>query len=149
MRQLRREALTQTHESLTSFRKVKSSSNRTFGLTIGIVLLVASLMPLLHHRMPQRWLIAVAAIFLIAGLVAPALLTWPNRLWFKLGLALNSIVSPIVMGAMFYGAVAPLGWLIHKMGEDLLGLRLTPDASTYWIKRDPPGPTSGSLTKQF
>ncbi|REF84704.1 hypothetical protein DES32_2817 [Methylovirgula ligni] len=141
--------LTQTHETLTSFRKIEVSSNRRFGLTIGAVLLALTFLPLLHHRAPHWWLLAVAAIFLIAGAAFPAILAWPNRIWFKFGLALNTIVSPIVMGGLFFGAVVPIGWLMRRSGEDILGLRLAPEASTYWITRDPPGPPSGSLGKQF
>ncbi len=141
--------MTQTHESLTSFRKIEASSNRKFGLTIGAVLLALTFLPLLHHRAPHWWLLAAAAVFLIAGMAFPAILAWPNRLWFKFGLVLNTIVSPIIMGALFFGAVVPIGWLMRRNGEDLLALRLTPRASTYWITRDPPGPPSGSLGKQF
>ncbi|MGP8233537.1 MAG: SxtJ family membrane protein [Methylovirgula sp.] len=141
--------MTQTHETLASFRKVEASSNRKFGLTIGAVLLALSVLPLLHHRQPHWWLLAVSAIFLIAGVAFPAILAWPNRLWFKLGLALNAIVSPIVMGGLFFGAVVPIGWLVRRNGEDILALRLAPETSTYWITRDPPGPASGSLGKQF
>jgi len=141
--------LTQIHESLASFRKIEASSNRKFGLTIGAVLFALSLLPLLHHRAPHWWLVVVSAAFLIAGAIFPSILAWPNRLWFKFGLALNAVVSPIIMGALYFGAVVPIGWLVRRSGEDILALRLAPEASTYWITRDPPGPTSGSLGKQF
>ncbi|MEI9915376.1 MAG: hypothetical protein WDN29_05670 [Methylovirgula sp.] len=76
-------------------------------------------------------------------------MTGLNRAWFKLGLALNVIVSPIVMGVLFYGAVAPVGWFLRKQGEDILSLKSAPDAATYWTTRTPPSPSSGSLGKQF
>jgi hypothetical protein len=66
-----------------------------------------------------------------------------------LGLILNSYVSPIIMGALFFGAVVLVGWYLRNMGKDLLSLKRDPDAKTYWIARDPPGPAPGSLTKQF
>ena len=67
-----------------------------------------------------------------------------NRAWFKLGLALNIIVSPLLMAVLFFGAVVPLGWFLRKKGEDLLSLRLAPEAETYWIERQPPGPAPGA-----
>ena len=141
--------LAQTHETIASFRKVEVGSNRKFGLTIGALLVAASFAPLLHHRAPHYWLLIVAAAFLLAGALFPATLTAANRAWFKLGLALNKIVSPLVMGLLFYGAVVPVGWFLRKTGEDILALKLDPKAATYWIRRDPPGPGEGMLSKQF
>jgi hypothetical protein len=141
--------LAQTHETITSFRKVEASSDRKFGLTVGALLAAASLLPLLHHRAPHLWLLIVAAVLVLLGAVFPAALTGLNRAWFKLGLALNTIVSPIVMGLLFYGAVVPVGWFLRKQGEDILALKSAPEAATYWITRTPPSPSSGSLSKQF
>ena len=141
--------MTQTHETIASFRKVEASSDRKFGLTIGALLVAASLSPLLHHHTPRWWLLAIAAFFLVAGAAFPAALTPANRAWFKLGLALNMIVSPIVMGLLYYGAVVPVGWFLRKQGEDILSLKSVPDATTYWTMRTPPSPSSGSLGKQF
>ncbi len=143
------EALPQTHETLASFRTIEASSNRKFGLTIGAALFALGLLPVVHHRAPHWWLLVVAVAFFLAGAVFPAVLTGANRAWFRLGLALNIIVSPIVMGALFFGAVTPVGWYLRKKGEDILALRSDPEASTYWIARDPPGPASGTLGKQF
>jgi hypothetical protein len=72
-----------------------------------------------------------------------------NRAWFRLGLVLNRIVSPIVMGGLFFCALVPIGWYLRKSGKDLLSLKLDRNATTYWIERNPPGPAPNSLTKQF
>jgi hypothetical protein len=139
----------QTHETVVSFRKLAVGSNRKFGITLGLVLVLLAVWPLVHHHAPRWWLLAVAVVLLAAGLFSPELLSPLNRAWFKLGLALNTIVSPIVMGLLFYGAVVPVGWLLRKQGEDLLSLKLEPEAATYWIRREPSGPQPGTLTKQF
>ena len=60
-------------------------------------------------------------------------------------MALNTIVNPVVMGILFFGAVTPLGWYMRKKGKDLLSLKMRPDAATYWIERQPPGPLRGTL----
>jgi hypothetical protein len=141
--------LTQTHETIASFRKVEAGSDRKFGLTVGALLAAASLLPLLHHRAPHVWLLILGAALVVLGATFPAALTGLNRAWFKLGLALNVIVSPIVMGLLFYGAVVPVGWFLRKQGEDILALKSEPDALTYWTVRAPPSPSSGTLGKQF
>ena len=141
--------MTQTHETIASFRKVEVGSDRKFGLTIGALLAAASFAPLLHHRAPHWWLLIVAAAFALAGAFFPTTLTGANRAWFKLGLTLSKIVSPLVMGLLFYGAVVPVGWFLRRNGEDLLALKPAPEAATYWTQREPPGPVQGSLSKQF
>lgn len=141
--------MNKTHETITSFRTVEAGSNRKFGLTIGALLSLASLAPLLHYRAPHLWLLIIGIAVLIAGAAFPDTLTWANRAWFKLGLVLNTIVSPVVMGVLFFGAVAPIGWLLRRQGKDILALKLEPDATTYWQARDPSGPEAGTLGKQF
>ncbi|ACK49529.1 conserved hypothetical protein [Methylocella silvestris BL2] len=142
----------QTHENVSSFRKVVLGSNRKFGLTFAAIFAVFAFLPLIHHHSPHhspRWiLLAVAVLFAAVAMAAPERLDPLNRAWFKLGLLLNRIVNPLVMGLMFFGAVTPLGWIMRKRGADLLNLQLKPDAATYWIAR---GPASGEggMTKQF
>ncbi|MBO0734362.1 MAG: hypothetical protein J2P49_08635, partial [Methylocapsa sp.] len=97
-----------------------------------------------------RWgLLAAAGFFFAAALLFPRSLGLLNRAWFRFGLFLNRIVSPIIMGGLFFGAVVPVGWYLRKSGKDLLRLKPDTDAATYWIERNPSGPPPGSLTKQF
>lgn len=141
----------QTHETVLSFRKVVLGSNRKFGLAFGVIFAVFGIWPLFHHAHSPRWPLLVASIaFLIAALFFPRWLTPFNRAWFKLGFALNQIVNPIIMGILFFGAVAPLGWYLRKTGKDLLRLKMAPEATTtYWIERQPLSPGQGGLTKQY
>ena len=139
----------QTHETISSFRRVDVSSDRKFGTIFGLVFAILGLWPLFHQQSPHWWLIVLAGLFLAAALIFPRSLSLLNRGWFRLGLILNKIVGPVVVGALFFGAVVPVGWYLRKRGKDLLGLKFSRDAATYWIERDPPGPAPGSLTKQF
>ncbi len=139
----------QTHETVSSFRRVDIGSDRKFGTVLGFVFGVLGLWPLFHRHSPHGWLIVLSGLFLAAALLYPRALSLLNRAWFKLGLVLNRIVSPIVMGGLFFGALVPVGWYLRKRGNDLLSLKFDRDAATYWIARVPPGPAPGSLTKQF
>lgn len=139
----------QTHETLKSFRKVAPGSDRKFGVTLGLVLGFLAFWPLVHHHAPRYWLLAVAGVLLAAGLFFPERLAPLNRAWFRLGLVLNRIVSPIVMGLLFFGAVVPVGWFLRRRGEDLMDLKPEPQAATYWISRAPEGPAPATLGKQF
>jgi Saxitoxin biosynthesis operon protein SxtJ len=139
----------QTHETISSFRKVATGSNRKFGITFAVLFGILGVWPLFHHNSPKWWLIAISSAFLVFALLLPHWLAPLNRAWFKLGLTINAVVSPIIMGVLFFGAVVPLGWYLRRKGKDPLRLRLEPEAATYWIERNPPGPAPGTLTKQF
>jgi hypothetical protein len=140
----------QTHEAVSSFRKVKLSSNRNFGLIFGALFLILGLWPLIHGLGASGWAwLLVGVAFLGVAWCAPNWLTPLNRAWFKLGLVLGKIASPIVMGLLFFLAVVPFSWYVRWRNKDLLNLTIDPQARSYWIERDPPGPLQGSLTKQF
>jgi hypothetical protein len=142
--------LMQTHETVTSFRKVTAGSNRKFGVAFGVLFAILGLWPLFRQASSPKWgLISLSAAFLAAALLRPHWLKPLNRAWFKLGLALSRIVNPVVMGLLFFGAVVPFGWFLRRKGEDLLRLKMMPQAGTYWIEREPPGPAPDSMKKQF
>jgi hypothetical protein len=140
----------QTHETVTSFRKISLGSNRKFGLAFGVLFAILGLWPLFCQAGSPKWgLITLATAILAVALLRPHWLMPLNRGWFKLGLALSRIVNPVVMGILFFGAVVPLGWYLRRKGEDLLRLKRNSRAGTYWIEREPQSPAPGSLKKQF
>jgi hypothetical protein len=140
----------QTHETVTSFRKMRLGSNRKFGLALGVLFAILGLWPLFRQAGSPKWgLIALSTAILAVALVRPHWLLPLNRAWFKLGLTLNRIAGPVVMAALFFGAVAPLGCYLRRKGKDLLHLKMNSQAGTYWIDREPPSPAPDSMKKQF
>jgi hypothetical protein len=113
------------------------------------VFALVGLWPLLSGGPVRAWALLIAAAFLLAGFAAPGILAPLNRLWFRFGMALGRIVSPVVMGVIFFGTVMPTGLLMRLFRKDLLRLRFDPAAESYWIPRDPPGPSAESLKQQF
>jgi len=87
-------------------------------------------------------------IFLLSGLLAPRLLTPLNKLWFQLGLAMGRIVSPIVLGVLFFIVITPVAIFMRIIGRDELKLKKQ-NVSSYWIERTPPGPEPESFKDQF
>lgn len=132
-----------------SYRKVEMGSERSFGLVFAAVFALIGVWPWLWGGAPRLWALGLAIAFLGAGLVAPALLRPLNRLWFKLGLALSRVISPIVMGAIFYLVFVPFAVVLRARGKDLLNLRRDPARASYWIDRIAPAPKPGSMSKQF
>jgi hypothetical protein len=127
----------------------QGSSDRAFGLVFTAFFLVVALLPLAGGGSPRSWALAVAAAFLLCALARPGILAPLNRAWTRLGLLLNAVISPVALGILFYGVVTPTGWALRALGKDPLRLRREPQAATYWIERQPPGPEPDSLRNQF
>jgi len=139
----------QFHETLTREHTAKASSDRSFGIVFAIVFCVIGFWPALDGGSVRVWsLILAAALAVVAG-VRPRLLAVPNRLWLKFGALLHQIVSPVVMGLIFFAAVMPVGLIMRLLGKDPLGLGFDRGAKTYWVLRDPPGPDPKSMRNQF
>lgn len=86
---------------------------------------------------------------MVLTLVAPDYLAPLNRLWARFGALLHRIVSPVALAILFFIVVTPIALLMRILGKDPLRMRLDPNAKSYWIVRDPPGPKSESLKDQF
>jgi len=137
------------HESFDRNEIAQSSSDRAFGIVFAVVFLVIGVLPLAFGGGVRLWSLAVGAMFLATALLRPALLAPLNRLWTRFGLLLHRIVSPIVLGIMFFVVITPMGWLQRAVGRDPLRLRFDREARSYWVDREPPGPPPDSLTNQF
>ncbi|MBM3559120.1 MAG: hypothetical protein FJX53_04390 [Alphaproteobacteria bacterium] len=140
------------HEDFQRDEKIKGSSDRSFGLVSGGILATIGLVRWLFFSGAGTvtWLLlGIGGILVVAGLSWPAALAPLNRLWTQLGLLLFHIVNPIVMGAVFFVAVAPTGLIMRALGKDILRLRRDPAAASYWIARTPPGPAPESIKHQF
>ena len=114
--------------------KVKKSSNKSFGIVFFIVFIIIGFWPLLDINTYRLWAIIIAFIFLALGLVNSKLLTPLNILWFKFGIFLGKIISPIVMGVIFFFVVTPIAILMRISKKDLLNLKFN-NKETYWIKK--------------
>ena len=129
--------------------QLQSSSDRSFGFVFAAVFLIVALYPLLHAGGIRIWAAIVSGLFLLLAALVPTILAPANRAWTKFGLLLHNIVSPLALGILFFLVVTPTGLLMRLFGKDPLRLRFDPAATSYWIKRDPPGPAADSLNNQF
>ncbi len=138
-----------THESFRERDVVKGSSDRSFGIVFAVIFAVIGLIPLFGVGMPRWWAIAVAVVFLVAAFTAPKVLAPLNRLWMRFGLLLHKIVNPLIMALLFFLVVTPIALLMRICGKRPLHLETEPNAPTYWILRDPPGPLPETMKQQF
>ena len=124
---------------------IKISSIRSFGLVFFVVFLLISIYPLLHGQNLRFWSLIVAIIFLALGLLNSKILTPLNKVWFKFGLLLGSIVSPVIMSIIFFFVVTPISFVMKILGKDILNLKRN-NNNTYWVEKS--GPKS-KMKNQF
>ena len=116
---------------------IKVGSNRSFGIVFFVVFLLISLYPLINSENVRLWSLAVSCIFLILGILNSNLLSPLNKIWFKFGILLGRIISPIIMALIFFLVVTPIGLIMRLLRKDLLNLKFNNNKS-YWIKKTEP-----------
>jgi len=121
-------------------------SNRSFGVVFSVVFLIISFWPLFTEGTIRIWAIFIAILFLLISYFKPDALYPLNKIWFKFGLLLGSIVSPIVMGIVFFIIVTPIGIIMRIIGKDLLNKKINNSVKSYWIKREQ---MIGTMKNQF
>lgn len=124
-------------------------SDRSFGFVFAAVFALIGLYNAWHAGKAWPWLALVAAGFLALALIRPAVLAPLNRLWMRFGLLLAMIINPIVLGILFFLVFTPMAFVARLVGKDFLRLKKQPEAKSYWIVRDPPGPEPVSMKDQF
>ena len=123
----------------------KTGSNRSFGIVFFIVFLFISLYPLTYSGEIRVWSAIISFIFLVLGLFNSKILTPLNKYWFKFGIFLGKIISPMIMGIIFFLVVTPTGLIMRLLGKDILNLKYNKNQS-YWIEKN--GPKS-KMKNQF
>ena len=123
----------------------KIGSNKSFGIVFFIFFLLVSIYPLVNNENIRLWSLVLSIIFLILGISNSKILTPMNKLWFKLGIFLGKIISPLIMGVIFFLVVTPIGFFLRIFGKDVLNLKYN-DNKSYWIEKN--GPKS-KMKNQF
>ena len=125
--------------------KIEIGSNKSFGIVFFIFFLIISLWPIKNGLDIRLWSLIISIIFLLLGLFNSKLLTPLNQIWFKFGLLLGKVVSPVVMGVVFFLIVTPTGLIMRFLGKDLLNLKKS-NSKSYWIEKKN---ENTSMKKQF
>jgi len=124
--------------------KIYKKNNITFGILFFIFFLIIAIYPLKSGGVIRVWSIVFSLLFLIITITRPNLFTFLNRSWIKFGIFLGKIISPIVMGLVFFFVVTPIGILVRIFKKDVMGLKR--GANTYSINRED---KVQSMKKQF
>ena len=124
---------------------VKIGSNRSFGIVFFVVFVLIAIYPLINNDEIRLWSLVISIIFLILGIFNSKLLTPLNRIWFKFGLLLGKVISPIIMFLVYFTVVTPTGLLLRLFNKDILNLKFN-KKSSYWINKEK---NIGTMKDQF
>ena len=125
-------------------------TNKKFGFFFTVVFLLATTYFYINNASSSvvSVLSVIGLSFLVATLVNPDVLLPLNRLWMRFGLLLGMIISPIVMGIIFFGLFTPMSLTMRLFGRDELRIRFK-HKTTHWILRNHPNDSSESFKHQF
>ena len=137
-----------THDTITRTHDVKIGSEKSFGIVFGVVSAIIGLFPLIHGGEIRPWAFGCAAVFVALAYGSPKALRPLNYAWFKFGMLLHKIISPLIMGLIYVIAIVPTGLVMKIGGKNQLALKKE-EKDSYWIKREPAGPEQDSFERQF
>jgi len=137
------------HEDFVEHAPSASGSDRSFGIVMAVAALLLGIFPPFASTLFSATAFSISLLLAVTALAVPALLAPFNRVWTNFGRVLHRLMSPLMLGVIFYLVVTPTGLVMRLAGKDLLRRKLDRSAKTYWIKRDPAGPAAESLKNQF
>jgi len=137
------------HEFQAREEGVKISSDRSFGLVFAGLFALLGTSSVYHSGTRWYYWFPLAALFGVLAYIAPGVLAPLNRLWAKFGHLLHMIISPVLLGILFYLCISPIGFLMRLVGKDPMRRKFEPTTKSYWIARTPPGPAPETFKNQF
>ena len=115
--------------------KSKKNSNKSFGFLFFLVFLTVGLWPFMSSESIRIWSIILSVIFLTLGIINSKILNPFKKGWIKLGELLGRIIAPVVMFAIFFLIVTPIGLLMKLLGKDIINLKFNKKIKSYWMTR--------------
>ena len=124
-------------------------SNKNFGQTFAVIFLLFSTFFMINlNQFISLIFLGLSFLFVVSSFILPKFLYYPNLVWFYFGLLLGKVVSPIVLGIIFFIMITPVSIVSRLFGRDTLFLKKV-DKDSYWIERVPPGPSRENFNRQF
>jgi hypothetical protein len=137
------------HEDFSREDKIQGSSDRGFGLVFAAFFALLGALALWHAKPHWYWWIGAAVATLLVALTLPRALAPFNWVWTRLGLVIFKVISPLALAVIYFGTMMPMSILLRLRNKDILRRKYDPQAATYWIPREPPGPDPQSMKNQF
>lgn len=128
---------------------IELPSNHKFGFFFSGIFLAASTYFYFEENVTLAYsLTAIGILFLGISLISPNTLLPLNKLWMRFGLLLGIIVSPIVLGLIFFGLFTPISLMMRLFGRDELRLKLI-NRTSHWKERSADNVQHDAFKYQF
>jgi large-conductance mechanosensitive channel len=140
------------HENYRDDDPVEAGSDRSFGCTVGTVLVLIGATKVLVAGALSTvacFILAPGVMLLLVGIFAPARLSAINRIWLKLGAVIAKVINPILLALLFFFVVTPMAFVMRIAGKRPLRLALDHAASSYWTYRNASRSEPSSMRQQF
>jgi hypothetical protein len=134
---------------MTKVNEQDLGSNRSFGILFSSVFALLAGLNWWRGGRAALPLLGFSAASGLVALLRPQWLAPLNKLWMRLALLLNRVVSPVVLAVLYFAVMTPFGLMMRAFGRDPMRRRFEPATASYWIRREPPGPPPESLREQF
>ena len=124
-------------------------SNRKFGFFFAVIFLASSVYFYFDVGSSVMYVLGgIGLLFLVVTLFNADMLLPLNQLWMRLGLLLSVIVSPVIMGVIFFGLFTPISLIMKLFRRDELSLRFK-QKKTHWKLRDNTDGQADAFKNQF
>ena len=129
--------------------RLSKAELRKFGLTVGGAFVVLGGISWWRgHELPPRVLWTLAALLIVPGAIAPAVLGPVHRVWMAFATVLGHVNTRIILTVLFYLVMTPVG-LIMRLFRDPLDRSLGDRSTSQWIKREPQPVEPERYERQF
>lgn len=118
-------------------KKIKSSPKelRQFGLTLGSFFALLGSIALWKQSANAKALLMTAGAFLFFGILWPSVLKPFQKMWMGLALVMGAVMSRVILCALFFLVITPIGLITRLLGKDFLTRSWDPDKGSYWTDR--------------
>lgn len=122
---------------IEEIKNIKSDKKelRKFGITVGSVILIISLLLFYWDKSIWLWLFVVADFLIIAGILSPIILLPLQKFWMTLAVLLGFVMTRVILSVLYYIIITPIGIVTKLIGKDFLSLKIDKSAKTYWNYR--------------
>ena len=119
--------------NITAYKK---GSNRSFGVTIGIILIILWIWLFDKKNIFGISILILGMLLVAIAFICPKKLEIINEYWFKLGIFLYKFFQPILMTILFFFIFTPYGLVLRTFGKNYINIKINKTSKTYWILRD-------------
>ena len=121
---------------IKKYQKVRIKSEKNFGIVFSFFFIIVFLYYAFFKDQNFYWLISVSFFFLLFSFIKPNIFYLPNKVWFKIGIILGYIITPIILFIIFYFIITPYGIVVKIFNKNLLNKKIDKNKKTYWITRN-------------